>query len=260
MTLADSHTHLYLEQFDQDREETVKRAVDNGVQYMFLPNINKDSIDPMMDLTMKFPDNCFPMIGLHPTSVKEDYLEQLEIIEGWAEKGSFSAIGEIGIDLYWDKTFFRQQEEVFRKQIRLAKAKKLAIVIHTREAFNEIFRILEDEGTHDLEGVFHCFTGNLEQAKKITGWGLKLGIGGVVTWKNAKIAEVIKHIDLKHILLETDSPYLAPDPYRGKRNESAYIRIIAEKIAQVKEVTVEALAEQTTRSTLELFRFQARQQ
>ena len=258
MTLADSHTHLYLDQFDNDRDDMVRRAIDNGVKYMFLPNIDKDSIVPMMELSGKFPENCFPMMGLHPTSVKEDYLEQLAVIEEWVEKESFTAIGEIGIDLYWDKTFIKEQEKAFRHQIRLARSKGLAIVIHTRESFNEVFSILEDEGTTGLKGVFHCFTGNLQQAEKITGWGFKLGIGGVITWKNARIAEVLKSVAPEHIILETDAPFLAPDPFRGKRNESAYIKLIAEKLALIKGVPVEVIAEATTANTLDLFGLKSR--
>jgi len=218
-----------------------------------LPNIDRDSIQPMLDLCSGFPHNCFPMMGLHPTSVKEDFKEQLAIVEDRLKKGKFYAVGEMGIDLYWDKTFFTQQQEAFRFQVSLALETGLPIVIHSRESFDEIFALLEETWKPGLRGVFHCFTGNLDQAEHIIALGFKLGIGGVLTYKNSGLKDVIKDIPLEHLLLETDAPFLAPVPYRGTRNESAYIHNIARVLAEAKNVGLEEVAEITTRNTIELF-------
>ena len=253
MILTDTHAHLYLEQFDHDRPEMVVRAVERGIKYIFLPNIDRDSITPMMELVKAFPGNCFPMMGLHPTSVKEDYEEQLETVAGWLEKEKFYAIGEMGIDLYWDKTFFSQQQEAFRFQVRLAKKHQLPIVIHARESFDEIFELLDESWEPGLKGVFHCFTGNKGQADHILRLGFMLGIGGVLTYKNSGLREVLRDIPLEHILLETDAPFLAPVPYRGNRNESAYIYDIAKALAETKGVSAGEVAEVTTRNAMEFF-------
>ncbi len=253
MILVDTHAHLYLNAFDGDRHNMVNHAIEAGVRYMLLPNIDEESIHPMMDLVMAFPGNCFPMMGLHPTSVGKDYLEQLDIISGWLKKGKFCAIGEMGIDLYWDKTYFPEQQEAFRIQADLALEYDLPLVIHSRNSFDEIFSLMENIRQPSLRGVFHCFTGNLEQAEHIISMGFMLGIGGVLTYKNSGLPEVLKNIPLEHILLETDAPFLAPAPYRGKRNESAYTLEIASKLAEVKGVSLEMVAETTTGNAIKLF-------
>ncbi len=253
MILTDTHAHLYLEQFDQDRDEMVQRAIDKGVRYLFLPNIDRDSVAPMLSLAGAYPSHCFPMMGLHPTSVKEDFEDQLEIISDWLGKGKFCAIGEMGIDLYWDRTFFPQQQEAFRTQARLARQYQLPLVIHSRNSFPEISDLLEETWEPGLTGVFHCFTGDKAQAHHILELGFKLGIGGVLTYKNSGLKEVLKDISLEHILLETDAPFLAPSPNRGKRNESAYIYDIAVALAEVKNISPEEVAEVTTRNAMEFF-------
>jgi len=254
MILTDSHTHLYLEQFDTDRQEVIHNAIAHDVKYMILPNIDKESIIPMMDLVREFPLNCFPTIGLHPTSVAEDYTDHLESVKEWLTKEKFYAIGEMGIDLYWDKTYFEQQQEAFRIQASLGLEYDLPLVIHARDSFNEIFTQLKKVYRPGMKGVFHCFTGTLEQAGHIISMGFLLGIGGVLTYKNSGLAEVVKKIPLDHLLLETDSPFLAPVPYRGKRNESAYTFEVARKLAEIKGVKVENVAEVTTRNAMKLFR------
>jgi len=253
MILADSHTHLYLDDFRDDRDHVINAAINSGTEYFFLPNIDKESISSMMDLAGKYPNHCFPMIGLHPTSVKEDYRDQLDIVKSELENGKFCAIGEIGIDLYWDTTYLKEQQEALRFQIDLAKESRLPVVIHSRNSFDEIFEIMDQEWEPGLTGVFHCFTGSRAQAEKITDWNFKLGIGGVVTYKNSGLSGIVETIDLRHIILETDSPYLSPVPFRGKRNESKYIMYIAEKLAQAKGIPVQEVAKITTANTLELF-------
>jgi TatD DNase family protein len=254
MILTDTHAHLYLEHFDNDREESVKNAISRGVHYMLLPNIDKNSILPMMELVKKFPGNCFPMMGLHPTSVKADFEEQLETVRLWLEKENFCAIGEMGIDLYWDRTFFPEQQQAFRTQAELAMEYNLPLVIHSRNSFNEIFKLLDEVYKPGLKGVFHCFTGDLAQAKHITGLGFYLGIGGVLTYKNSGLPEVLEQIPLDFLLLETDAPFLAPFPHRGKRNESAFIPVIAAELARIKKVSPEEIASITTKNAMELFR------
>jgi len=253
MVLIDTHTHLYLEEYNEDRKQIVESAISNNIKYMLLPNIDSSSIRPMMDLCDEFPKNCFPMMGLHPTYVKENYEEELAMVNQWLEKGKFYGIGETGIDLYWDKTFFNEQKIAFSHQIELAKKYKLPIVIHSRESFDEIYPILDDLNTPDLNGVFHCFTGNIEQAEKIIDLGLKLGIGGVLTFKNSGLDKVVEQIDIDHIILETDSPYLTPVPFRGKRNQSAYINYIAEKLSLIKDTSKERIAEITSQNAIGLF-------
>lgn len=253
MILTDTHAHLYLEQFDNDRAEMVGRAMAKGVKYMMLPNIDSGSIGPMMQLAEAFPGNCFPMIGLHPTSVRENYTEELSIIRDWAKRGAFCAIGEMGIDLYWDKSFFAEQQEAFRFQVRLALEHDLPIVIHARNSFEEIFQLLDEFRDSRPRGVFHCFTGDKAQADHILSLGFSLGIGGVLTYKNSGLKEVVKDIPVENILLETDAPFLAPVPFRGKRNESAYIFEIASELAEIKQMSLDEVASATTRNALELF-------
>ena len=253
MILIDTHTHLYLEEFDEDRQQVVENAIDNNIRYMMLPNIDSSYIKPMMELSDMFPENCFPMMGLHPTYVKKNYRDELFIVDEWLEKEKFYGIGETGIDLYWDKTFINEQKIAFSHQIELAKKYKLPIVIHSRDSFNEIYPILEELNSPDLTGVFHCFTGNVEQAEKIISLGLKLGIGGVLTFKNSGLDKVVERISLDHIVLETDSPYLTPTPFRGKRNQSSYINHIAERLALVKNVSKEMVAETTSENAIQVF-------
>lgn len=251
--LTDTHTHLYSEEFDLDRSEMMQRAIDNGVSRFFIPAIDSTCTKSMYDLEKDYPNNVFLMMGLHPTYVKDNYLEELQHVETELAKRKFVAIGEIGIDLYWDKTHLAEQQNAFRKQIQLAKQYKLPIVIHCREAFDEIFEILEEEKLPELFGVFHCFTGTYEQALQAISYNMKLGIGGVVTFKNGKIDQFLNKIDLKHIVLETDSPYLAPIPYRGKRNESSYLVNVADKLAQIYGVSASEIAAATTNNSIEIF-------
>ena len=251
--ITDTHTHLYSEQFDEDRNEMMQRAKDAGVSRFFIPAIDSSYTESMLELESNFKNDVFLMMGLHPTSVKENYKEELAHVKEWIDKRSFFAIGEIGIDLYWDKSFLTQQQEAFRTQIQWAKEKKLPIVIHCRDAFDEIFEVLETEKSDDLFGIFHCFTGTLEQAKKAISYNMKLGIGGVVTFKNGKIDKFLNEIDMKHIVLETDSPYLAPTPFRGKRNESSYITQVVEKLATIYDLTFEEIAEITTQNSKDIF-------
>ncbi len=251
--LIDTHTHLYAQEFDADRNQIIKKAMDSDIRKFYLPNIDSSSINGMLQLEKDFPGICFPMIGLHPCSVKENVEDELKIVEDWLNKRKFCAIGEIGIDLYWDKTFFEHQKMAFRKQIDWALKFNYPIVIHCREAFDEIFEIVSSYKTTP-NGIFHCFSGTLEQANKIISLKtFKMGISGVVTFKNAGLDKVVEQIDLQHLVLETDSPYLAPNPFRGKRNESSYLIIVAEKICAIKNISIEQLAEVTTKNAEEIF-------
>lgn len=253
MQLIDTHTHIYLPEFDNDRETVIKRAIGNGVVKLFMPNIDTTSVEPMLETAKKHPGVCYPMAGLHPTSVKEDYLHQLATIENLHQTNSFIAIGEIGIDLYWDKTFIKEQTDSFRQQCEIALIRKLPVVIHSRDSFREVFSVLDEFTGSGLKGVFHAFTGNLEEAQKAINLGFKIGIGGIVTFKNTHLGEVVKSTDIRNIILETDSPYLAPVPFRGKRNESSYLCIINRKIAEIKGMTEKETAEITFSTSVELF-------
>ncbi len=255
MILIDTHTHLYLDTFDPDRERVVTSAIERGVRYMFLPNIDSSSIQPMLSLCDNFPENCFPMMGLHPTSVKDNYKKELETVNKWLTKKKFIAVGEIGIDLYWDKTYVAQQEAAFRFQIQLGIDHDLPLVIHSRDSMDKILDILKDYTDNDICGVFHCFTGTADQAAKIIRMGFYLGIGGVLTFKNSGLSNVLDSIDLQYILLETDAPFLAPVPFRGKRNESAYILLVAEKLAKVKGCSMGDVAKITTDNATTLFKW-----
>jgi TatD DNase family protein len=256
MILTDTHTHLYSEQFNDDIDAVVKNCIDKGVERLFLPNIDSSSIEKMMKLGKTYPNNCFPMMGLHPTSVKENYKEELTLVEEWLNKQQFCAVGEIGIDLYWDKTQLKEQQDAFRFQIDLAKEHNLPFVIHCRDAFDEIFEILDELNDDKMRGIFHCFTGNIEQANHIINYGdFKIGIGGVVTFKNSGLDKTVEQIDLEHIVLETDSPYLAPTPYRGKRNESTYLYNIAKKVADIYSLSISEVAEITTKNSKQVFGF-----
>ena len=255
MYIIDTHTHLYSESFDEDRTAMIERAIEEGVQKMLLPNIDLDSIEPMYTLCEQFPRNCFPMMGLHPGYINEKWEENLAIVKQHLFERENIAVGEIGMDLYWDKTFKNEQAQAFRIQIEWAKELNLPIVIHARDAFDEIFEIVDDLNDSTLSGVFHCFTGNLEQAKRIENYGgFKIGIGGVLTYKKSGLDEVVRDIPMDLLVLETDSPYLPPTPFRGKRNESAYINYVAEKLADIKEMSVEELANITTQNAENLFK------
>ena len=249
----DTHTHLYSEEFNEDRTAVINTAISNSVTKLYLPNIDSNSIDGMLQLEKEFPDNCFAMMGLHPCSVKENYLDELTIVKKWLDKRKFIAIGEIGIDLYWDKTFITEQEIAFKKQIDWALEYNYSIVIHCRNAFDEIFTILQSYSKLP-KGIFHCFSGDVEQAQKILALkNFKLGIGGVVTFKNSGLDKVVETISIEDIVLETDSPYLAPMPYRGKRNESSYIPLIAKKVAELKNISIEEVENVTTNNANFIF-------
>lgn len=249
----DTHTHLYLEDFNSDIDAVMKRAAEAGIDKFFLPNIDSTSVEVLHAICKKYPKQCFPMMGLHPCSVKENYVEELNSTYKLIKTNKYYAVGEIGIDLYWDKTLLKQQIDSFEKQIQWALEFNLPIVIHCRDAFDEIYEVLS-KAKKLPKGIFHCFSGNAEQAQKIIALGnFKLGIGGVVTFKNSGLDKTVAQIDLKHIVLETDSPYLTPVPYRGQRNESSYLRIIANRIAEIKKCNVGHVAELTTKNAIEIF-------
>ncbi|WP_179344335.1 TatD family hydrolase [Winogradskyella ursingii] len=254
MIITDTHTHLYSESFDDDRKAMIERAIEVNVKRFFIPAIDSTYTNAMLQLEKDFPKNIFLMMGLHPTHVKkESYNNELKHVEDMLASRKFYAVGEIGIDLYWDKTTLDLQVKAFKHQIQLAKKYKLPIVIHCRNAFDEIFEVLESEKSDDLFGIFHCFTGTFEHAQKAISYNMKLGIGGVVTFKNGKIDQFINQIDLKHVVLETDSPYLAPKPYRGKRNESSYIYKVLEKLSELYEISEEKVAAITTENSKKIF-------
>ena len=253
MHLVDTHTHLYLPEFDPDRDEVISRAIELGVDKFFLPNIDRSSIDAMLNLADLYPGNCYPMMGLHPTSVKANYRSELEAVQEHLEHRNYYAIGEVGIDLYWDKTFENEQIISFQEQVNISLKKRLPLVIHSRDSIDLIISILKECNNSEIRGVFHSFTGNIEQAEEAVALGFVLGIGGIVTFKNSNLDEVVKQVDLAHIILETDSPYLAPVPNRGKRNESSNLIHIAEKIARVHQTDLNQVAEITTRNALKLF-------
>ena len=254
MTITDTHTHLYSEAFDDDRTEVIERALAAGVTRFFIPAIDSTYTKAMYALETSYPDNMFLMMGLHPTHVKDNYLEELEHVKEQLASRKFVAIGEIGIDLFWDQSRLKEQQDMFRSQIQLAKQYELPIVIHCRDAFDEVFEILEEEKGPDLFGIFHCFTGTLEQAQLAISYNMKLGIGGVVTFKNGKIDQFLNQIDLKYIVLETDAPYLSPVPYRGKRNESSYILNVLEKLSDIYGVSNDYIAEITTKNSKAIFK------
>ncbi len=250
---TDSHTHLYDEQFQADETEMIQRAIDAGVNKMYMPNCDSSTIDPMLKIADKWPSNCFAMMGLHPCYAKENYLQELNTVTQWLTNRKFYAIGEIGLDYYWDLTFKEQQIEVFKTQIDLALQYDLPIVIHSRESIDDCIAIVKEKQNGRLKGIFHCFSGNAAQASSIIETGLYLGIGGVVTYKKSTLPDVLKDIPLSHIVLETDAPYLAPAPYRGKRNESSYIPVIATKIAEVKNIPIDEVASITTHNAEKIF-------
>lgn len=253
MQFIDTHTHIYLPEFDADRDEVVERAVNSGITRMLMPNIDIKSVDQMLAAESRYADICFPMSGLHPTSVKEDYTEQLAKLEKLFTKHKYIAIGEIGIDLYWDKTFIKEQMIALRRQINFALDKKLPVVIHSRDSFPELFSVLDEFRGKGLKGVLHAFTGRLNDAEKAIELGFMLGIGGIVTFKNSGLDNVVKEVGPEHLILETDSPYLAPVPHRGKRNESSYICLINKKLAEIFRMSEDEVASITFANSSELF-------
>ena len=254
MQLIDTHTHLYSETFDEDRDAMIQRALACGVTDFFIPAIDSTYTERMFALEKKYPNHMHLMTGVHPTHVKENYKEELNHVASLLKKRSFCALGEIGIDLYWDKTFLKEQQEAFDLQIQWAKEHKLPFVIHCRDAFDEVFEVLDGHDSKDLRGIFHCFTGTLDQAKQALSYNLKLGIGGVVTFKNGKIDQFLNQIPLSEIVLETDAPYLAPVPFRGKRNESFYIQEVASKVAEVYNLPFTEIASVTSKNALAIFK------
>lgn len=255
MKLIDTHTHLYVEAFDQDRDQVIKEAIETGIDRFYLPAIDSAYTDRMLALEKKYPDRIRLMMGLHPTRVKDNYKDELNHVKQYLAKHDFVAVGEIGIDLYWDKTFLNKQKEAFDLQIQWAKDKQLPIVIHCREAFDEVFEVLEGHRGDCLSGIFHCFTGTKEQALKAIGFNLKLGIGGVVTFKNGKIDQFLDQIPMDQIVLETDAPYLAPAPYRGKRNQSQYLVYILKKMSEIYQRSEKEIAEITSKNALSILEF-----
>jgi TatD DNase family protein len=254
MNFIDTHCHLYLAEFTDDRQDVVQKAVNVGVNKIFLPNIDSTSWQPMLELSGQYPGICFPMAGLHPTSVLPESIDsEMDEVKRQLDTGNYIAVGEIGIDLYWDKTHQALQEETFRYQIQLAKKYKLPVAIHVRKSFDEVWQILKTETGPDLKGVFHCFPGDEMQARRVIEAGFLLGIGGVLTFKNSGLQKVVSTAGPEHIILETDAPFLAPAPYRGKRNEPAYIPVIAEKVAELCGLSLNEVAEVTTANALRLF-------
>ena len=253
MELIDTHTHLFLDDFEHDRIQIIQNAIDKGVSKMLLPNIDNTTLNSMFNLCREFPEHCFPMAGLHPTSVKEDYLAQLAEIEHVISERKIYAIGEVGIDLYWDKSFFQQQRDAFLRQTELSLQHNLPLVIHCRDSFTEIIDVLMQFRGRTFRGIFHSFTESLKDAELVISLGFYLGINGIVTYKKSDLPEVVKNIPLEKIVLETDSPYLTPVPFRGKRNESSYLIYIAQKIADIKNISVNDVAELTTKSAMQLF-------
>ncbi len=253
MILTDTHTHIYYETEPEKQEEQLNRCLENDISRLFLPNVDSKSIPLVLTLAERYPNNCFPMLGLHPCNVKEDYEEELTTIAEAIAVNKIYAIGEIGIDLYWDKSFLQQQQDAFNRQIEQAKSLKLPIVIHCRDAFDEVFEVLDAQKDEKLRGIFHCFTGDLQQAHRAIDLGFYLGIGGVVTYKKAGLDKVVEQLELSNLVLETDSPYLAPSPHRGKPNESSYLIHIAQKVADLKQTSLEQVAEITTSNSHKVF-------
>jgi len=251
--LIDTHSHIYSEDFNDDIEEVLQNAYNNDVKKIVLPNIDSGTIKRLLDLSNSYPHVCYPLMGLHPTSVSGDYKEELAVVEYWLDKHKFHGIGEIGIDLYWDRTYIEEQKDAFRHQKKLAKSRKLPIVIHVRESFNEVYQIVKEEQDGLLSGIFHCFTGDNTEAQKIRDLGFLLGIGGVVTYKNSNLGQVLQNVDVNKLVLETDAPYLAPDPKRGRRNESANLVYVAQKLSEIYQMPFKEIAEITTSNARKLF-------
>ncbi len=255
MILIDTHTHLYSEEFESDRTQMMDRALAAGVEHFFVPAIDSSYFNGMQQIQQQYPQNVHLMMGLHPCYVKpETFEEELAFVEQELAKGTYAAVGEIGVDLYWDKSTLKIQQQAFQTQIQWAKKLGLPINIHCRDAFDAVFEVLDQEKSDDLFGIFHCFTGDFNQAERALNLNMKLGIGGVATFKNGKIDQYLDQIPLEHIVLETDSPYLAPAPHRGKRNESSYVALVAQKLAAIYNLPVEEIAQQTTKNALNIFK------
>ena len=252
--MIDTHAHVYAEEFDLDRDDVIHRALEQGINTILLPNIDLNSIEPMLATERAYPEICRSMMGLHPCYVDENVEHTLATIESWFERHNFIAVGEIGIDLYWDKTHQAEQEFAFVRQLEWAKQRDLPVVIHTRDSMQETIDLLTQQQDGRLRGVFHCFGGNVEQALEINNLGFHLGIGGVSTFKNGGMDKVIPHLDLDYVVLETDCPYLAPVPHRGKRNEPAYTQLVAKRIAELKELSIEQIDQSTSQTARTLFR------
>lgn len=252
--MIDTHAHIYLEQFKEDINDVIERAQEAGLSKIYLPNIDHTSIDDMLELEAKYPELCLATMGLHPCSVNKDFEQELYQVENWLAKRKFVAIGEMGTDLYWDKSFVDQQVEAFNIQCDWAKQYQIPIIIHCRESIDMTIELVEKQKTDELTGVFHCFNGTVEQAEKIKALGFHIGLGGVSTFKNAGMDKVIPALDLAHVVLETDSPYLSPVPHRGKRNEPAFVKLVAQKVADLKEMPLSDLDEITTQNALKLFK------
>lgn len=253
MKLIETHAHIYAKEFKDDIDEVIENSRNNFIDKIYMPNIDHISIDGMLELEHKYPDFCIPMMGLHPCSVKKDFEKELYLVEDWLKKRKFIAIGETGIDLYWDKKLFSYQQEAFKIQLALAKQYNIPVIIHCRESFNETISLVEEMADEGLTGVFHCFNGSLEDAKRVEKIGFYLGIGGVATFKNGGLDKVLPDMGLENVILETDSPYLSPAPHRGKRNEPSYIKIVANKVAELCDKDVEEVASITTHNASKLF-------
>jgi len=254
MRLIDTHTHLYLPEFDSDRDEMITRAAGNGIEKFLMPNIDINSVEALLSASSRYKGTCLPMIGLHPTSVSDDYRKQLDDLEQIALEQNFIAVGEIGIDLYWDKTHLNEQLDAMRRQVAFAVKSGLPVAVHSREAFHEVFSVLDEFAGPDLKGVLHAFSGSEQDAEKAVNMGFMLGIGGPLTFKNSNLHLIVEKIGLEHIILETDSPYLAPVPHRGKRNESSYIRLINKKLAEIFGISEEVSASITFENSCRLFK------
>ena len=256
MELIDTHAHLFVKKFDADRDEVIERAIHNNVTRMFLPNIDEESVNAMLEISRRYPQHCYPMIGIHPTDIHSHYKDQLQKVQSWLNHENFYGIGETGIDLYWDKTYKKQQIEAFGEHIDIASNNNLPVIIHARNSYPEVFSVLRDFKNKDFTGIFHSFTGSIDLAMEAVDMGLKIGMGGIATFKNAGVDKVIAQIPPEHIVLETDSPYLSPTPKRGKRNESAYIYYINQKLAEIHDKTPEETAKITTHNAKVLFRIE----
>ena len=249
----DTHAHIYLQDFDSDRDDVMQRSLDAGVEKICLPNIDHTSVDAMLETEMRHPEVCAATMGLHPCSVKKDFARELYNVEEWLARRSFAAVGEIGTDLYWDKTFWDEQQEAFRVQVGWARQYDLPVIIHCRESLDQTIAMTEELQDGSLRGVFHCFGGTIEQATRIIAAGFYLGIGGIITFRKGHLDKVLKALGPDSMILETDSPYLAPEPYRGKRNEPSYIPMIARKLAEAQEIDPESIRKITTGNALKLF-------
>ena len=254
LKLVDSHAHIYSEEFKDDLAAAVARATEAGIEKIYMPNIDHTSIDAMLEAEAAFPGQCISMMGLHPAYVKKDFERELYLVEEWLNKRNFAAVGECGIDLYWDKTFFPQQQEALKVQLELAKKHNLPIILHTRDSFDETYELVSAAQDGTLRGIFHCFSGTVEQAAKVKELSFLMGIGGVATFKNGGLDKVLPHVALEDLVLETDCPYLAPVPHRGKRNEPAYIPLVLKRVAELMQKSEEEVAEITTQNALNLFK------